>query len=44
MYLVDPLNLAMLRFLIPAEKELAVQKGRDVLADTKRLLKLSRIG
>lgn len=44
MYLVDPLNFAMLRFLIPAEKELAVQKGRDVLADTKRLLKLSRIG
>lgn len=43
-YLIDPLNLAMLRFLVPAEKELAVQNGRDILADTKRLLKLSRIG
>ncbi|MBU2978372.1 hypothetical protein [Alteromonas sp. C1M14] len=42
--LVDTLNNAMLRYPIFADKQAAVQSSRNILADVKKLLKLSRIG
>jgi len=43
-YLVDTLNKAMLRYAVSADREEAVLKSRDILADVKKLMKLSRIG
>ncbi|MBU3020311.1 hypothetical protein KO518_00665 [Aestuariibacter sp. A3R04] len=42
--LVDTLNNAMLRYPTFEDKNAAVQSSRDILADVKKLLKLSRIG
>ena len=42
--LVDTLNNAMLRYPTYEDKKAAVQSSRDILADVKKLLKLSRIG
>ncbi|WP_018982261.1 hypothetical protein [Salinimonas chungwhensis] len=43
-YLVDTLNQAMLRYAVSADREEAVLNSRDILADVKKLMKLSRIG
>lgn len=43
-YLVDTLNQAMLRYAVSADRETAIMDSRDMLADVKKLLKLSRIG
>jgi len=43
-FLVDTQNNAMLRYPLHADKDAAIQKSRDILADLKKLLKLSRIG
>ncbi len=42
--LVDTLNNAMLRYEVYPDKQTAVMASRDMLADLKKLLKLSRIG
>ncbi len=42
--LVDTLNNAMLRYDVYEERQAAVMASRDMLADLKKLLKLSRIG
>ena len=42
--LVDTLNNAMLRYPVSGDKQTAIQRSRDILADVKKLLKLSRIG
>ncbi|AYA66309.1 MULTISPECIES: hypothetical protein [unclassified Alteromonas] len=42
--LVDTLNNAMLRYPTFTDKQMAIQHSRDILADVKKLLKLSRIG
>ncbi|MCW8093330.1 hypothetical protein [Alteromonas sp. ASW11-130] len=42
--LVDTLNNAMLRYAVHKDKQTAVMASRDILADLKKLLKLSRIG
>lgn len=41
---VDTMNNAMLRYAIPANREQAIMGSRDILADVRKLLKLSRIG
>jgi hypothetical protein len=43
-YVVDTLNNAMLFYQISDDKEEAVMESRNMLADIKKLLKLSRIG
>ncbi|QJR80857.1 hypothetical protein CA267_008725 [Alteromonas pelagimontana] len=43
-FLVDTLNNAMLRYEVHNNKQQAVMASRDILADVKKLLKLSRIG
>lgn len=43
-YLVDTLNDAMLRYPLHEERQQAVMESRDILADVKKLLKLSKIG
>lgn len=43
-FLVDTLNNAMLRYPLQEQQEQAVMHSRDILADLKKLLKLSRIG
>lgn len=43
-YLVDTLNNAMLRYPVQEDRQEAVMKSRDILADVKKLLKLSKIG
>jgi hypothetical protein len=43
-YVVDTLNNAMLFYQISEDKEEAVMESRNMLADIKKLLKLSRIG
>lgn len=43
-FLVDTLNNAMLRYPLQLEQQQAVMHSRDILADLKKLLKLSRIG
>lgn len=42
--LVDTLNNAMLRYPVSGDRQTAIQRSRDILADVKKLLKLSRIG
>ena len=41
---VDTMNNAMLRYAIPASRKQAIMGSRDILADVRKLLKLSRIG
>lgn len=43
-FVVDTLNNAMLYYPVAADKETAVMESRDILADIKKLMKLSRIG
>lgn len=43
-FLVDTLNNVILRYPLFEEQKQAVMKSRDILADIKKLLKLSRIG
>lgn len=43
-FLVDTLNNVILRYPLQHEQQQAVLKSRDILADLRRLLKLSRIG
>lgn len=43
-FIVDTQNNAMLRYQVSDDKAQAVLDSRDVLADLKKLLKLSRIG
>lgn len=43
-FLVDTLGNVILRYPLQQEKQQAVLKSRDVLADLRKLLKLSRIG
>ncbi len=43
-FLVDTLNNAMLRYPLQQEKQEAVMHSRDILADLRKMLKLSRIG
>ncbi|WP_218354235.1 hypothetical protein [Alteromonas lipotrueiana] len=41
---VDTMNNAMLRYTISKRREQAILGSRDILADVRKLLKLSRIG
>lgn len=43
-FLVDTLNNVVLRYPLFEEQKQAVLKSRDILADIRKLLKLSRIG
>ena len=43
-FLVDTMNNIMMRYPLQQEKAQAVLRSRDILADLKKLLKLSRIG
>lgn len=43
-FLVDTLNNVMLSYPLQIEQQQAVMSSRDLLADLKKLLKLSRIG
>ena len=43
-YLVDTLNNAMLRYTVSDDRKRAIMNSRDMLADVRKLLKLSRIG
>ncbi|CAD5247132.1 conserved hypothetical protein [Alteromonas sp. 38] len=43
-YIVDTLNNAMLYYQIDSDRSTAVMESRSMLADIKKLLKLSRIG
>lgn len=43
-FLVDTLNNVILRYPVFEEQKQAVLKSRDILADIRKLLKLSRIG
>ncbi|MBT0587887.1 hypothetical protein [Alteromonas oceanisediminis] len=43
-FLVDTLNNVVLRYPVHQEQQQAVMHSRDILADLKKLLKLSRIG
>ncbi|MBT8450259.1 MAG: hypothetical protein KJO69_11240 [Gammaproteobacteria bacterium] len=43
-YIADPLGNIMMRYPLITEKSDAFLKGKDVLKDLKKLLKLSRIG
>lgn len=43
-FILDTLNNAMLRYPLQEQQEQAVMHSRDILADLKKLLKLSRIG
>jgi len=43
-YIVDTLNNAMLYYQIDSDRDNAVMESRSMLADIKKLLKLSRIG
>ena len=43
-FLVDTQNNAMLHYPLQAEQQEAVMHSRDILADLRKLLKLSRIG
>lgn len=43
-YLVDTLNNAMLRYSVSDDRQRAIMNSRDMLADVRKLLKLSRIG
>lgn len=43
-YIADPLGNIMMRYPLISEKSDAFVKGKDVLRDLKKLLKLSRIG
>lgn len=44
LYISDTLGNVILRYPLSEEQQEAVMKSRDVLADLKKLLKLSRIG
>lgn len=43
-YIVDTLNNAMLYYRVDGDRQVAVMESRNMLADIKKLLKLSRIG
>ena len=43
-YIVDTLNNAMLFYRMDSDRKTAVMESRNMLADIKKLLKLSRIG
>ncbi|AXR04972.1 hypothetical protein [Salinimonas sediminis] len=43
-YLVDTMNNAMLRYPVSDDRQQAIMNSRDILADVRKLLKLSRIG
>ena len=43
-YIIDTLNQAVLFYPVTADKNETVMIARDVLADLRKLLKLSRIG
>jgi len=43
-YIVDTLNNAMLFYQVDSDRDVAVLESRNMLADIKKLLKLSRIG
>lgn len=43
-FLVDTMNNVMLRYPLQEQQQEAVMHSRDILADLKKLLKLSRIG
>jgi hypothetical protein len=43
-YIVDTQNNAMLFYQIKLERQDAVMESRNMLADMRKLLKLSRIG
>lgn len=43
-YIADTLGNVILSYQIPNDQEQAVMESRDILADIKKLLKLSRIG
>ena len=43
-YIVDTLNNAVLLYQMDDDKDVAVMESRNILADMKKLLKLSRIG
>ena len=43
-YIVDTLNNAMLFYTLDEDRQTAVMESRNMLADIKKLLKLSRIG
>ena len=43
-FLIDTLDNVILRYPVAQEKQQAVMKSRDILADLRKLLKLSRIG
>ena len=44
LFIIDPLNNVMLYYPTHADKEAMVLEGKNVLADLRKLLKLSRIG
>lgn len=44
MVIIDPLGFAMMRYEGSPERDIAIQRGRDMLDDLKKLLKMSRVG
>ncbi len=43
-FVVDTMNNAMLYYPVDGDKDTAVMESRDILADVRKLMKLSRIG
>ena len=43
-YVADPLGNIMLRYPVIRDKDSAFVKGKDILYDLKKLLRMSRIG
>ena len=44
MVIIDPLGFVIMRYDGSADRTIAIQRGRDMLDDLKKLLKMSRVG
>lgn len=44
MFIIDPNGFVVMHYVIGQDREQAIQKGRDMLDDLKKLLKMSRVG
>ncbi|MCC5879496.1 MAG: hypothetical protein JJU03_06360 [Idiomarina sp.] len=44
MLIIDPMGFVMMRYEGSRDREQAIQRGRDLLDDLKKLLKMSRVG
>ncbi|RUO26784.1 hypothetical protein CWE09_08845 [Aliidiomarina minuta] len=44
MFIIDPNGFVVMYYVVSQDREQAIQQGRDMLDDLKKLLKMSRVG